>query len=250
MSRRGKDRNIIRIPFRELTYGTQALSGGGATITVPLNGNLTNRTNNIGDLYQLFRITELSVRLYPIALAASATAQNIAAVMCYSAEVSDTAPTTFASASAYEHRVVQGCHNVFNGTTLYQVVNYDVRPVVLRVPKRSLLMENATKWWKTKAGTAEDWEEIQGQLFLVFDSTASVTDTVSYAFDIEGVMECSCPVTGAVTPMSRVTPGGFIPGPKKLGVAANKSDAGQQDQVSLPALKCGRSCQCCDERTA
>jgi hypothetical protein len=193
------NRNVLRVPFKEFNAFTTTLSGGASSLIIPLDPTLTARTTAVSDLYNLYRYTQLSIDFYPLVSLIPANVQSVTGVLAYANEILDTAPTTSLIASDFEHRVIHGTY-VTNVSVPTAQIPYRHGPVTLKLKRNTLINGNSEKWWKTKNGAATAWEETQGGIYIVFDSTAAATNDIAYGYDVRGVIEFSTPVAASTTP--------------------------------------------------
>jgi hypothetical protein len=103
----------------------------------------------------------------------------------YHNAVSDTPPATLANMVEM---------NLAGVTTDRQSI-----PLELDMSSKLLGPDTPNKWYKSVAGAAVDWEEIQGQIFLWSDTNTASTDV--YAL-LEYEVEFSDPLVAAATPLS------------------------------------------------
>jgi len=196
-----KDRNVLRVPFRLLTAGTVTLASGGNTQTLDLTPAAVARLVDISDAYALYRFTEINATLMSPGPAGASSAESIVQVLAYNSEPTDTAPTTAVQGFYCEHSIVSGFHNQIG--TESAPSQFRTLPPVLRLSRKTLTRDNASQWWKTKASAnVENYEETQGQIFLITDSSASSSSVVGYCFLLVGWIEFSCPNAAGMTPLA------------------------------------------------
>lgn len=228
-----KDRNVLRVPFRLLTAGTVTLSSGGNTQTLDLTPNSIARLVDISDAYALYRFTDIACTLMNPGPAGSSTAESVVQVLAYNSEPTDTAPTTAVQAFYCEHSVCSGFHNQIGSESA--PTQFRTVPPVLRLSRKTLTRDNANQWWKTKVSSnVESWEEIQGQIYLVTDSSAASTSVVGYCYTLVGWIEFSCPNAAGMTPMTDIPVGKARP--VAVQQAGNSSSAARSGRSGTPAI--------------
>ncbi len=193
------DRNVLRVPFKLLNAGTVTLATGINTQTIDLSPALVARLVDISDAYALYRFTKIKATLMNPGPAGASTAESVAQVLLYNSEPTDTAPVNAVQAFYCEHSVVSGFHNQIGSESAPS--QYRTVPPVLMLSRKTLTRDNASQWWKTKtSANVESYEEIQGQLFLVTDSSASSSSVVGFCILLEGWIEFACPNAAGMTP--------------------------------------------------
>jgi len=179
----GQDR-VVKLAGQEYIVFNYT-AGSNSDNVQQLTPGLVTRLQTISDAYNLYRFTHIRIEKPPCtelnggSLMASNIVQGIAVVM----DTVDTYPSTVQRLSEFPYMMV------------YSPGSMTV-PRSFEVP-RSALSATAGKWFKTKVGTPEEWEEVQG-LILVQDENASETSTSAYVLHYE--IEFSDPCPTADTP--------------------------------------------------
>jgi hypothetical protein len=195
-----RDRNVLKVPFKFLSAGTVTLSAGVNTQTYDLSPALVARLVDISDAYALYRFTNIRATLMNPGPAGASTAESVAQVLAYNSEPTDTAPVNAVQTFYCEHSIVSGFHNQIGSESAPS--QYRTNPPMLNLSRKTLTRDNASQWWKTKvSANVESYEEIQGQLFLVTDSSASSSSVVGFCVLLEGFIEFACPNAAGMTPL-------------------------------------------------
>ncbi len=164
---------VTRVPFKRLVATSTTSLAQTLKISPP---TLQARLDEIGETFQLYRVTKLKFRLHPTA----DTVGTVAKAACYVSGGVSTAPSS----------VAQVCVNpisVFSGDFATTPTEWQHVP--------SAILQGSLPWYKTIAsGSVDDWEEVQGAIYVV----AVATDTVSY-LEVVGMCEFKDPVSSGVT---------------------------------------------------
>lgn len=179
-----------------------------------LHPNSINRQIQVSDAFNLYRFTRLRVTVYP-QQGASATTSAASGGSIHAAFIdqdTDTDPTTVLQISeCMYHACVVGVQTV---------------PATFTVP-RGALLKVANKWFKTKLGTPDTWNEIQGEIFFITTSPQPTAD--SYQLKLDYQIQYCDPVSAAITPMYvMVPPARAGPNSQTLPTAGNPGDRPQR----------------------
>lgn len=153
-----RSRNVVRVTVS--ISGSQTWSSSSVTQTRDLTPAITTRSAAIGDVFGLYRVTALRLKLFP-------NTAFSALCVAYTTATSDSAPSYEGASEISNHTILAGA----------QVV-----PTTFVVP-RSFVTNTPNRWYKTKAGTPESWSEVQGQFH--FAPSASFTATLWWELHAE-----------------------------------------------------------------
>jgi len=127
---------------------------------------------NIASCFMEFRFTRLDFRCFP------ALGANGDYSISYNPEV-QTVPITITNA-------LQSPYSLLVPKTATSMV-----PTELSL-SRSVLMSGAAKWWKTvPSGSADDWDELQGQIDIIGLAAGSIQIEVYYTLELTGLSNSS-----------------------------------------------------------
>lgn len=158
MQNRNRNNDHIRVAFRTVLQAS--LAAGVSTTPLSPNSSFGSRLLAEADAWSLFRVNALRFRLHP------GGGQNQAAG--YSAGIADTPPATIAN-------VVELLASTF------QKSQTTVPSSWVNVAKADL--RGANPWYKSIAGTQDNWDEFPGYL------SVCGTTTDPYVLEIEGEFE-------------------------------------------------------------
>ncbi len=190
------------MPFSFIQANAVTLTTGVNVQTFDLEPAINGRIANFADQYGLYRFTRLRCRLYNPGPAGASAAESVVQCLAYTNEPIDTAPATAAAAANMEASIVTGFHNQVGSESA--PTQFTTQVQTLELTSKLLCRDNANQWWKTIASAnVEEFSEVQGQLFLVTDSNAASSSVVGFCIHFKGIIEFSCPLNSAQTPMDR-----------------------------------------------
>ncbi len=162
---KGKRSNGKRI---EKICGSAYVALLSAAVSGTLNLNPTTagwgRLTSIADCFGLFRFTKLRIRW----VGPNATAADVAA--CVVTGTVDGFPATVGTVIQSEYYNI----NFADQTT----------PTILDVPRAYLVEQSPNKWWKTVAGTPDDWNEVQGVICAACSSSTTLNFVIDYEIEL------------------------------------------------------------------
>jgi len=164
------DDKVIRIPFHQQLSGTLTSGAGGLNIS---GGTLGNRVSTILDGYEFYRVVKLRYRLIP------GSTITVLQTLCYYPGIIDSAPITNAVNGENPHCVVLPTRQTV--PTMWRTLRYPS-------------LKSYMPWLKTKAGSLDPSEEIQGNLYV------TGTGSEVYVGEFEGIIEARSPVDVGSTP--------------------------------------------------
>jgi len=189
------------------------------TVALTLQSFLTTNTSEVlgtlGTTFSMYRFEKLQFVIYPAFIATPGT--GILA-LSYSNEVSDTPPATISAIASMPMSILASPEQTVTSR--------------LRIPKRYLLGENSSKFWRTQVSVAATptstlWDDIQGTIFL----RHNISVTVSYSI----LMLYSVRLVDAQPPVTVPHP---LP-PAQLGeMASFPKHAGTRFPCTAPGIMC------------
>ncbi len=237
MKRTSRNRDRITIPFRSFHSGISTLVAGAATTTTNLDATFTSRISDLSDDYMLYRFKEVKLTLYAPAVIESTVNETVSVSLSYLSSISDVPPATEAQVATMEHRVFNGCH-IFRESAGGSSVPYDSTRQSFRLGPDTLISDVVNKWYKTKpSSNVQAFDEVQGQVFLVCDSSASSISQIGWAWDVEGVIEFCSPVASGQTPMTAGRAAKYLPlGPNQPGVLQSPANVTPGNLACAPGM--------------
>lgn len=155
-SKKGKNRVEVLCGSCSLNYS--AATSANFPIT-PSNANWDSRANALADAFNLYRFTRITLKwCYP-------TTDSVVACLM---GTTDTFPTTISNAIQCEY----SAHGSLGQTTVSS----------LAIP-RSFLLKTPAQWYKTEPGTPDPDFEVQGNIFVVTPSVATIRIFAEYEIE-------------------------------------------------------------------
>ncbi len=179
--RAGASDGSIAYEIRGLTSVTTTAAGGATLLISPM---LTNQTNSTSALFTLFRYTSLKISFPPPA--PTVTVPNVLGVLV----------------GAQDTTVLSNANTASMAYSATALPNTTV-PGKVNVPRRYLVDDNASKWWKTIQGTADLWDANQGRIY--FNGPPSTQIFIYIKATVEFAAPCS-----AATPSPQIPASGNL----------------------------------------